>query len=278
MAISSLTGCKEKPILKFSDGRFHAVADWVAEEEPLEIRVTHRGRSRAVAITMRTPGNDTDLALGFLFTEGLLPPGQQLGGGAREQANSVEMQWPAELPLELARVERHSYTSSSCGVCGKTSLEMVYNALPFPQDPQQMSVAPELLYQLPDRLRRAQQLFDATGGIHAAGLFDTEGTLIHFAEDVGRHNALDKLIGYGYRHDLLPLTDRLLLLSGRASFELLQKAAMAGIPFVASVGAPSSLAVELAEDQGITLCGFLKGNGFNCYTHAERIAQPNGKF
>ncbi|MCP9237124.1 formate dehydrogenase accessory sulfurtransferase FdhD [Lewinella sp. JB7] len=266
-----LTGSREKSVRKFTDGTARNFTDRVAEEEPLEIRIEHRGRSHVIAVTMRTPGADVDLATGFLFTEGLLPPGQAVGGGAREQANRVSLSWPLAAPPDLRRIERNGYTSSSCGVCGKTSLDLVFQAIPFPQHPGRTSVAIPDLLTLPDRLRQAQQLFAATGGIHAAGLFTPAGQLLHFAEDVGRHNALDKLIGHYYRRDELPLYDRVLLLSGRASFELLQKAAMAGIPFVASVGAPSSLAVELAEDQGITLCGFLCPDGFNCYTHPERV-------
>ena len=222
---------------------------------------------------MRTPGRDTELALGFLFTEGLLPPDLTLavGAGTQVQANSVELAWPNDRPLPLERLSRHSYTSSSCGVCGKTSVELVYQALPFPEQPGGWQIDPALLHTLPGKLRQAQQLFAQTGGIHAAGLFASDGHLLHFAEDVGRHNALDKVIGHAYLNSLLPLSDCLLLLSGRASFELLQKAAMAGIPFVASVGAPSSLAVELAQDQGITLCGFLRVDRFNCYAHPHRL-------
>ena len=220
---------------------------------------------------MRTPGRDADLALGFLFTEGLLPPDITIKAGTQVQRNTVELPWPDALPLPLERLSRHSYTSSSCGVCGKTSVDLVYQALPYPEQPSGWRVAPNLLYGLPEKLRAAQRLFAQTGGIHAAGLFDLNGELIHFAEDVGRHNALDKVIGHAYREGWLPLSERILLLSGRASFELVQKAAMADISFVASVGAPSSLAVELAEDQGITLCGFLRGGGFNGYSGVGRV-------
>ncbi len=268
----SSRGSKPLRILRFTATAKRQVADTVAEEEPLEIQLIHQGRTHPVAITMRTPGRDLDLAVGFLFTEGLLPPGHQVGGGAQVQANRVRLPWPEYLPLSLRRIERHSYTSSSCGVCGKTSLEMVYSTVPFAQVPAAWSVPADVLSTLPDRLRAAQELFATTGGIHAAGLFDRSGGLLHHVEDVGRHNALDKLIGHYYTVDLLPLHEHILVLSGRASFELLQKAAMAGIALVASVGAPSSLAVELAEDQGITLCGFLRAGGFNCYTHAERIS------
>ncbi|WP_420459836.1 formate dehydrogenase accessory sulfurtransferase FdhD [Neolewinella sp.] len=268
----SSRGSKPLRTLRFTATTKRQVADTVAEEEPLEIQLIHQGRTHPVAITMRTPGRDLDLAIGFLFTEGLLPPGHRVGGGgAQVQTNKVSLPWPEHLPLSLRRIERHSYTSSSCGVCGKTSLEMVYSTVPFAQVPATWSVPAEVLPTLPDRLRAAQELFATTGGIHAAGLFDRSGVLLQHAEDVGRHNAVDKLIGHYYTMNFLPLHEYILVLSGRASFELLQKAAMAGIPFVASVGAPSSLAVELAEDQGITLCGFVRAGGFNCYTHPERI-------
>ena len=260
----------------FSITRFRGAAatdrqDTLAVEAPLEIALRHGGRRRVVAVTMRTPGQDLDLAYGFLFTEGLLPPGRDLGAGPQVPGNSVELEWPSDLPLDLQSIDRHSYTSSSCGVCGKTSIEQVFQALPFPDDTARMGVLLGVLYTLPDRLRAAQELFGHTGGIHAAGLFTPEGELLHLAEDVGRHNALDKLVGHFYRLDTLPLHGTVLLLSGRASFELLQKAAMAGIAFVASVGAPSTLAVELAEDQGITLCGFLRDEQVNCYTHPQRV-------
>ncbi len=260
-----------RTVLRFSDAGAVERQDVLAGEEPLEIALLYRGRRRVAAVTMRTPGRDLDLALGFLFSEGLLPPGHDPSGGAQVQGNTLELPWPSDLPLDLQPLDRHTYTSSSCGVCGKTSLEQVFNALPFPDDTRNTLVDPKILGQLPAKLGKAQELFNATGGIHAAALFDTAGQLLHFAEDVGRHNALDKLLGHFYRLDQLPLHGRILLLSGRASFELLQKAAMAGIPVVASVGAPSTLAAELADDQGITLCGFLKPHSFNCYTHPQRI-------
>ncbi len=267
-------GSKGKEVLRVSAHATTRLVDQVAEEEPLEIALHYRGRRLPVAITMRTPGQDLQLAIGFLFTEGIIPPNLPVGGGAQVRVNAVELPCPPGFTPDLRRTERHSYTSSSCGVCGKTALDMVYQTLPFPECPASWGVEPAVLHALPPALRRAQELFQATGGLHAVGLFTREGELAHLAEDVGRHNALDKLIGHGYQSGLLPFSDHLLLLSGRASFELIQKAAMAGISFVASVGAPSSLAVELAEDQGITLCGFLRATTFNCYTHPERIALP----
>ncbi|WP_116127344.1 formate dehydrogenase accessory sulfurtransferase FdhD [Lewinella sp. IMCC34183] len=271
------TGTKERSITRFTATAATGARDVLAEEEPLEIALLVRGRRRVAAVTMRTPGNDLDLALGFLFSEGLLPPEATTGAGAQVQGNVLELPWPPALPLELRGLDRNSYTSSSCGVCGKTSLDLIHQALPFPEDPTPRAYPVNLLCSLPDRLRAAQQLFDRTGGIHAAGLFADDGTLLHYAEDVGRHNALDKVLGHAYRTDALPLYGRLLVLSGRASFELLQKAAMAGITTVLSVGAPSTLAAELAEDQGITLCGFVRPGGLNCYSHPHRITAAVGQ-
>ena len=265
-------GQKSKTITRYTLHGPVRTEDVLAEEEPLEMAVRHAGRRRVVAVTMRTPGRDHDLTLGFLFTEGLLPPHTDLGAGAQEKSNSVTLEWPAHLPLDIRPLERHSYTSSSCGVCGKTSVDQVYQRLPFPDDPAAWTVALQTLLPLPDALHAHQQLFHSTGGIHAAGLFTDDGRLVHLAEDVGRHNALDKLIGHAYTTGALPLYRHILVLSGRTSFELVQKAAMAGISLVISVGAPSTLAVELAEDHGITLCGFVRRVGLNCYSHPQRIA------
>lgn len=248
-----------------------AVDDVLAAEEPLDVRLSEGGAARSVAITMRTPGDDMNLARGFLFTEGII--------GARAQvqceitdSNVVEVRLPPGSSIDWERLRRHSYTSSSCGVCGKTSLEQVYTTVPFPESTRPLTVEPAVLQQLPERLRQAQPLFAKTGGIHGVALFTPGGELLHVAEDVGRHNALDKLIGHFHATDSLPLDDHLLLLSGRASFELLQKAAMAGIRIVAAVGAPSSLAAAVAEEMDITLVGFLRPTGFNVYHGHERIA------
>ena len=264
-------GQKSRTITRYSVRGAVTEADILAEEEPLEIAIRQRGRRRVVAVTMRTPGRDLDLTLGFLFTEGILPPDTNLGAGAQEKGNSVTLEWPSRLPLDIRSLDRHSYTSSSCGVCGKTSVEQVYQQLPFPDDPAPWSVALETLLPLPDTLRAHQQLFRSTGGIHAAGLFDGDGRLVHLAEDVGRHNAMDKVIGHAYTAGTLPLYRHVLVLSGRTSFELVQRAAMAGIGLIISVGAPSTLAVELADDHGITLCGFVRRDGLNCYAHPHRI-------
>ncbi len=242
------------------------VADVLAVEEPLDIRIGNR----SVAITMRTPGRDIDLALGFLFSEGILGARAQVQGKILK-SNVVEISLPAEITVDWKRLERHSYTSSSCGVCGKTSLEQVYAAVPFANTFSTAKVSPEVLQSLPDKLRSAQELFAQTGGIHAAGLFSQAGQMLHFAEDVGRHNALDKLVGHFYGLNQLPLDEHVLLLSGRASFELIQKAAMAGISIIVAVGAPSSLAVSLGEELGLTVCGFTSERGFNCYCGIERI-------
>ena len=263
------TGVITRNLIRFSGSERASVTDQLAQEEPLEIAVRHRGRRRVVAITMRTPGDDPDLAVGFLFGEGLLPPELPLGDGAQEKANTITLTLPDNLDFDPRSLDRHGYTSSSCGVCGKTSLEQVYRALPYPELPRRPPVSVRMLYRLPERLRDAQTRFMATGGIHAAGLFSSGGELLTLREDVGRHNALDKVIGHHFRGSSLPLDTQVLVLSGRASFELLQKAAMAGLQTVISVGAPSSLAVSLAEEQGITLCGFVRPGSLNAYTHAE---------
>lgn len=265
----------EIPIRRYQNGNWQAVNDVTATEEPLQIRIQQHGQTRTLAITMRTPGDDIALAAGFLFAEGMLEGNFIEAKQIQEsRANVVTIQLNDGQTVDWNKLERHSYTSSSCGVCGKTSLEQVFNALPYPEPLQHWTIEPTLVTSLPDCLRQNQQLFDQTGGIHAAGLFTLTGQLIACTEDVGRHNALDKLIGGRFLAGQLPLENEVLVLSGRASFELIQKAAMAGIRVVIAVGAPSSLAVSLAEDQGITLCGFTKKTGFNCYAHPKRIKIP----
>ncbi len=256
-------------------------SDVVAVEEPLQVRLDDGSGPRALAVTMRTPGQDEALALGFLFTEGIIQAGTSVASvtvgdpADAETRNTVTVALHPTCSVDWARLQRHSYTSSSCGVCGKAALEQVFQALPFGELPGRWTVPSGLIPSLPGRLREAQALFATTGGIHAAGLFTAAGELLVLAEDVGRHNALDKVIGQCLRQNELPLAQRILVLSGRASFELLQKAAMAGIEFVVSVGAPSSLAVALATDQGITLCGFVREAGFNCYAAPERLLAPD---
>jgi len=234
--------------------------DVVTVEEPLEIRIG----GRPVAVTMRTPGHDEELALGFALSEGLRPESARLPDDLA--ANTVELDAPGFDPDRLAR---SFYTSSSCGVCGKGALEAV--AVEAPRVASDLRIGAAVVAALPDRLRAAQPAFDATGGIHATGLFDAAGTLLCLREDVGRHNAMDKVVGWAFRDGRLPLTDAVLCVSGRLSFELVQKAAVAGCPVLVAVGAPSSLAVELAGDRGVTLCGFVRGGRLNVYTHAWRI-------
>lgn len=246
--------------------------DFLAEEEPLEIRIEYgpaEARLRkSLSVTMRTPGADEDLVAGFLRTEGLLSrPEDLLGLDSLPGANVVTARLHPDLDFRPENLERHFYTTSSCGVCGKTSIEAVEAALgcAVPATPAPLPPA-EVLYGLPDALRKAQTVFDATGGLHASALFDEAGHLLCVREDVGRHNALDKLLGHYFRLGQLPLDRHILLLSGRASFELLQKSAMGGLRLVCAVGAPSSLAVDTARTFGISLVGFLRDNRFNLYS------------
>jgi FdhD protein len=232
----------------------------VAVEEPLEIRIG----GRPVAVTMRTPGHDEELALGFCLSEGLTPtaaaPPPDLA------ANTIEVEAAG---FDPDRLQRSFYTSSSCGVCGKGALEAV--AVEAPRVESDLTVAADLLADLPERLRAAQPAFAATGGVHATGLFDMTGSLLCLREDVGRHNALDKVVGWAFGETRLPLATEILCVSGRLSFELVQKAAVAGCPIMVAVGAPSSLAVELGADRGLTLCGFARGGRLNVYTEPWRV-------
>jgi FdhD protein len=234
--------------------------DELAVEEPLEIRIA----GRPVAVTMRTPGHDEELALGFLLSEGIQP----LAAVVPEDlaANTIDVEASG---FDPTRLERHFYTSSSCGVCGKGALEAV--AVEAPRVTSGLHVAAKVVATLPDRLRAAQPTFAATGGLHATGLFLPDGTLLCVREDVGRHNAMDKVIGFAFRERLLPLAKSILCVSGRLSFELVQKAAVAGCPIVVAVGAPSSLAVDLARDRGVTLCGFVREGRVNVYSEPWRI-------
>jgi FdhD protein len=234
--------------------------DLVAVEEPLEIRVD----GEPVAVTMRTPGHDEELALGFAVGEGLEPLGAV--PPVDLAANTVELRLRS---FDPERLRRNFYTSSSCGVCGKGAAEAV--AVHAPPVDSELRVSWALLAALPRRLREAQPTFALTGGLHATGLFDGDGTLVCVREDVGRHNALDKVVGWAFARGVLPLRDSILCLSGRLSFELVQKAALAGCPILAGVGAPSSLAVELARAQGVTLCGFVRGDRVSVYANAARV-------
>ncbi|MEV4690873.1 formate dehydrogenase accessory sulfurtransferase FdhD [Micromonospora echinospora] len=254
--------------------------DTLAAEEPLEIRVgaAGPGRRRPLAVTMRTPGDDLDLAIGFLLTEGLIRSAAdvhtaQLCAGAEtpNTYNVVDVVLTPGVPEPVTDPSRNFYTTSSCGVCGKASIESVRTRSRFAVRDDPLTVTAELLAALPDRLRAAQRAFDRTGGLHAAGLFTADGEMVVLREDVGRHNAVDKVIGWATREGRLPLAGHVLLVSGRASFELTQKAWMAGVPLLAAVSAPSTLAVELAEEAGMTLVGFLRGPTMNVYTGAARI-------
>ena len=260
-------------------GRHRVRDDQLAAEEPLEIRLQAGGETQTVAVTMRTPGNDFELAAGFLHNEGIVEGPSQVSGitycvdadvDADQRYNIVNVGLRlARLP-ELATLERHFYTTSACGVCGKASLDAI-ELRDCPVLPSGPKVSPSILTSLPEKLRAAQGLFEATGGLHAAGLFDAEGNLVCLREDVGRHNAVDKLIGWAFMQRSLPLHDSILLVSGRASFEILQKSTVAGLPVVCAVSAPSHLAVDVARRFGVTLIGFLRGERLNVYTGAERI-------
>jgi FdhD protein len=237
-----------------------AERDELAVEEPLEIRVG----GRPVAVTMRTPGHDEELALGFLLSEGISPVRASLP--ADMAANTIDVE---ARDFDVDRLSRHFYTSSSCGVCGKGALEAV--AVEAPRVESDLRLPVDLVAQLPERLRSSQPAFAATGGLHATGLFDSAGELVCVREDVGRHNAMDKVIGFAFAAGLLPLAGYVLCVSGRLSFELVQKAAIAGCPVVVAVGAPSTLAVELGRDRGVTLCGFVRDGRVNVYTEPWRI-------
>jgi FdhD protein len=234
--------------------------DVLAVEEPLEIRIN----GAPVAVTMRTPGHDEELALGFCVSEGLRPTAARLSEDLA--ANVVDVDAPG---FDPARLQRSFYTTSSCGICGKGALEAV--AVDAPRVESRLQLSADLVAELPDRLRAAQPAFAATGGLHATGLFDERGELVALREDVGRHNALDKVVGWAFGEGRLPLDDYAICVSGRLSYELVQKAAVAGCPMLVAVGAPSSLAVELASDRGITLCGFVRGGRVNVYTEPWRI-------
>jgi FdhD protein len=256
--------------------------DVIAVEEPLEIRLMrdglpeadeNGGTGRSISITMRTPGHDAELAVGFLYGEGVLRERGDVvdTGFCGSTGNILRVTARADLPLDLARVTRNFYTTSSCGVCGKASIEAVTASAGDRRISGELIVRESVLRGLPDSLRRSQAGFAETGGMHAVGLFNADGQLLASREDVGRHNAMDKLVGAALLAGELPWSQRVLLLSGRASFELLQKAMMAGCPVVAAIGAPSTLAVELAESAGITLVAFLRPGGCNVYCNPWRI-------
>src|SRR6202034_2036169 len=244
-----------------------ARADLLAVEEPLEIRVA----GQPLAVTMRTPGHDIDLAAGFLATEGVVASAGDLTQITMCDANVADVTLAPGVTLPMERLQRNFITTSACGVCGKDSIDAIRVRARYDVSADQVRVAPAVLAALPDRLREAQRVFASTGGLHAAGIFTAAGNLVVLREDVGRHNAVDKVIGWALREGRLPLTGCVLLVSGRASFELTQKALMAGLPLLAAVSAPSSLAAELAGESGMTLVGFLRGSSMNVYTSPQRL-------
>ena len=269
---------KEVTIYKISDFGTSVTAkkDILAVEEPLEISVTVGGKTTPLSVTMRTPGNDGELAIGFLFTEGIISSANDLADPPYKNTsdNQTTVYLKPGLEHNLQKVKRNFYTTSSCGVCGKESIEAIMQVCRTPAQIDDGKLDIRHLFELNGKLRTAQETFNSTGGIHASALFDFQGELITLREDVGRHNALDKLIGA----ELLKWNDKefflqqhILLLSGRASFELVQKAAMAGIQVICAIGAPSSLAVETSEKFGITLIGFLKNGNANIYSGSDRL-------
>jgi FdhD protein len=263
-------------VLRYRDGVVDHRPDALAAEEPMEIRVN----GRPLTVTMRTPGSDFDLAVGFLVSEGVVHRASDVmavrycAGATADGSNTynvVDVQLAGNVTPPDASLERNFYTTSSCGLCGKASLEAVRTVSAWSVEDDPLRVRADVVVSLPDRLRAAQKVFDSTGGLHAAGLFSATGELLTLREDVGRHNAVDKVVGDSVLSGRLPLRESILMVSGRASFELVQKAVMAGIPMLAAVSAPSSLAVDLAEDNGLTLVGFLRGSSMNVYTGAERL-------
>jgi FdhD protein len=272
-------GSRSVRVTRLDGSMARPARDRIAIEEPLEIRAAGPGQQPVqVAVTMRTPGSDFELAAGFLFTEGLLAGADEIAAikyctdiDREEQAYNV-VTVHLRRALDAGSLQRNFFATSSCGICGKASIDQITVACqPLPPGP---TVAGATIVGLPDVLRRGQRTFEHTGGLHATGLFTTGGELVELREDVGRHNALDKLIGARLTARAVPLHDSILLVSGRASFELVQKAAVAGAPVLCAVGAPSSLAVEAAERLGVTLVGFVRDDRLNVYTHAGRVQMP----
>jgi FdhD protein len=261
------------------DGQMRVRPDTLATEEPMEIRLISSGVKQTVAVTMRTPGADFELAAGFLYGESIVSsPGDiekisycvDADLDAEQRHNIVNVELRDGRDYDLRPLERHFYTTSACGVCGKASLEQL-ELRGCPVIPPGPEVAAQTIYSLPEKLREAQGLFEATGGLHAAALFDAEGNLVALKEDVGRHNATDKLVGWALLEGRLPLSGHLIMVSGRSSFEILQKCLAAGVPVVCAISAPSSLAVDVARRFNMTLIGFLRGNRFNVYSGNERV-------
>jgi FdhD protein len=283
MAASSII---HLPITKVNHADSLETSDALAIEEPLEIRLQFGPKNNRqvqnVSVTMRTPGNDKELALGFLFTEGIITQQNNIAqiehsfiACAENKENTIQVSLNEDTIPNLRNSERNFYTTSSCGVCGKGSIDAIRTVSVYKEQQDDNFISAAILHELPAILSKHQKVFADTGGLHASALFMPNGELLLVREDVGRHNALDKLIGAAINNNWLPLTKNILLLSGRASFELVQKAAMAGITVIAAVGAPSSLAVELASEFNITLIGFLRNERFNIYTAAHRILIPD---
>ena len=264
-------------IIRITSNDVADMDDQLVVEEPLEIQlqygIAENRIQKSISVTMRTPGHDIELAAGFLFTEGIIKKAADILFVEQERPDNNKLLFALQdnVVPGIQKGERNFYTTSSCGVCGKSSIDAIKTVSFYKNEKQYCRLKAEMFYELQDNLKSRQPVFETTGGIHASALFDLEGNFIAAREDVGRHNALDKLIGASLLNDELPLTDTVLLLSGRASFELIQKASMAGIKVVAAVGAPSSLAVELAKESNITLLGFLRNERFNVYSCEERI-------
>jgi FdhD protein len=276
--------CKTVSVIRVGEqAANHFENDLLAVEEPLEIRLgwEENGKftHKSISITMRTPGSDEELAAGFLFTEGIVHAKEQirrivhcgLSNKTSNSPNTIRVDLNPGATIDYKKLERHFYTSSSCGVCGKSSIEALHTGARKIEKQNFPVFSPDTIHRLPETLRKQQNVFDQTGGLHAAALFDNRGNLIAMREDVGRHNAVDKLIGSQFLAGKVPFADKLLQVSGRASFELVQKALMAGIPILSAIGAPSSLAVELAKEFGMTLLGFVRDNHFNIYCGEQRI-------
>ncbi|MEO6151220.1 MAG: formate dehydrogenase accessory sulfurtransferase FdhD [Mucilaginibacter sp.] len=282
----SLKAIANLPVTKINGSGAEDMFDALAIEEPLEIRLEYGAsgdrRVQNISVTMRTPGNDAELATGFLYTEGIVTKKEDIAtvehcfiACAENKENVIQVSLNQTITPSLLNTERNFYTTSSCGVCGKGSINAIRTVNNLEQKEDKNTVITDVLYKLPDILSQHQKVFADTGGLHASALFTPEGELLLVREDVGRHNALDKLVGAAITTNLLPLNGHILLLSGRASFELVQKAVMAGINIIAAVGAPSSLAVQLAEEFNVTLVGFLRDKRFNIYTAAHRVLIPN---
>jgi FdhD protein len=261
-------------IKKISSGKLTEAEDDLAVEEPLEIQLAWQDApgytQKNISVTMRTPGHDEELAAGFLFTEGIVQHIDQIKHIQAGNNTALITMAPGAVP-NLQQADRNFYTTSSCGVCGKTGIDAIKTVSVFDNGPDDIILSADLFYGLQNDLQKKQVLFETTGGLHASALFDIQGNFLLLREDVGRHNAVDKVIGHAFMNSQLPLHKTILLLSGRAGFELVQKATMAGIRIIAAVGAPSSLAVQLAAETGITLIGFLRNERFNVYCGAQRV-------